>query len=230
MVRNPKKVLGSRKYRNFSNEQLVKAVEAVRSGLSLIKAEEQFGDWGFPLTLYDIRLIVKAFLDRFGRNEYRFKNNMPGSDFVMTFLKRHQNTSSHKMCQNIKRARVKVDHNAINLYFDELNQSMEEVLPHSVINYDEKNILDDPGQKKVVVGRGCRHPERIIDSSKSSTSVMFAAVPYVTYKAENLYNTCTEHGPKETVYNRSRSGWFILEIFEDWFRKIAFPYFSKQDK
>ncbi|KAG5896503.1 hypothetical protein JTB14_020477 [Gonioctena quinquepunctata] len=43
MVRNPKKVLGSRKYRNFSNEQLVKAVETVRSGLSLRKAEEQFG-------------------------------------------------------------------------------------------------------------------------------------------------------------------------------------------
>ncbi|KAG5870016.1 hypothetical protein JTB14_008993 [Gonioctena quinquepunctata] len=37
------KVLGSRKYRNFSNEQLVKAVEAVRSGLSLRKAEKQFG-------------------------------------------------------------------------------------------------------------------------------------------------------------------------------------------
>lgn len=277
MVRTQKKVLGSRKYRNFSNDQLIKAVEAVRSGLSLRKAEEQFGvprcsinraingkntgkvgrpfvlnendqnalamclcsagDWGFPLTLYDIRLIVKAFLDRSGRNEYRFKNNMPGPDFVMSFLKRHQNTLSNKMCQNIKRARAKVDHDAINLYFDELNHSFEGVLPHSVINYDETNITDDPGRKKVVVRRGCRHPERIIDSSKSSTSVMFAAAgdgtllpPYVIYKAENLYNTWTEHGPKGTVYNRSKSGWFTLEIFEDWFRKIALPYFLKQDK
>ncbi|KAG5863111.1 hypothetical protein JTB14_014931 [Gonioctena quinquepunctata] len=113
---------------------------------------------------------------------------------------------------------------------------MEGVLPHSVINYDETNITDDPGRKKVVV-RGCRHPERINDSSKSSTYVMFAAAgdgtllpPYVTYKAENLYNAWTEHGPKGTVYNRSKSGWFTLEIFEDWFRKIALPFFSKQDK
>ncbi|KAG5880696.1 hypothetical protein JTB14_024268 [Gonioctena quinquepunctata] len=195
------------------------------------------GDWGFSLTLYDIRLIVGAFLDRSGRNEYRFKNNMPDPDFVMSFLKRHQNTLSHKMCQNIKRARSKVDHNAINLYFDELNQSMEGVLPHSVINYDETNITDDPGRKNVVFRRGCRHPERIIDSSKSSSSVMFVAAgdgtllpPYVTYKADNLYNTWTEHGPKGTVHNRSKSGWFTLEIFEDWFRKIALPYFSKQDK
>ncbi|KAG5866306.1 hypothetical protein JTB14_002185 [Gonioctena quinquepunctata] len=138
------------------------------------------------------------------------------------------------MCQHIKRARAKVDHNAINLYFDELNLSMEGVLPHSVINYDETNITDDPGRKKVV-RRGCRHPERIIDSSKSSTSVIFAGAgtllpPYVTYKTENLSNTWTEHGPKGTVYNRSKSGWLTLEIFEDWFQKIALPYFSKQNK
>ncbi|XP_072392346.1 uncharacterized protein [Diabrotica undecimpunctata] len=277
MVRTQKRILGSRKYRNFSEEQLHKAVEAVRSGISLRKAENKFGiprcsinraingkntgkvgrpfvlnevdqnalvmclcsagDWGFPLTLYDIRLLVKAFLDRSGRNEHRFKNNMPGRDFVTSFLKHHQNTLSNKMCQNIRGSRAKVDHNAININFYELNQSMEEVLSHSVINYDETNMTDDPGRKKVVVRRRCRHPERIIDFSKSSTSVMFAAAgdrtllpPYVTYKAENLNNTWTEHGPKGTVYNKSKSGWFTLEIFEDWFRKIALPYFSKQDK
>ncbi|KAG5869244.1 hypothetical protein JTB14_009895 [Gonioctena quinquepunctata] len=160
---------------------------------------------------------------------------MPGPGSVMSSLKRHQNTFGHKMCQNIKGARAKVDHNAINLYFDELNQSMEGILSHSVINHDETNITDDPGRGKIVVRRGCRHPERIIDSSKSSTSVMFAAAgngtllpPYVTYEAGNLFNIWTEHGPKGTVYNRNKSGWFTLEILEDWFRKIA--YFMKQDK
>uniref|UniRef100_A0A6P7GGA8 Uncharacterized protein LOC114342172 isoform X2 n=1 Tax=Diabrotica virgifera virgifera TaxID=50390 RepID=A0A6P7GGA8_DIAVI len=33
---------------------------------------------------------------------------------------------------------------------------MEGVLSHSVINYDETNMTDDPGRKKVVVRRGCR--------------------------------------------------------------------------
>ncbi|KAG5891329.1 hypothetical protein JTB14_036897 [Gonioctena quinquepunctata] len=46
------------------------------------------------------------------------------------------------------------------------------VLPHSVINYDETNIIDDSGREKKVVRRECRHPGRIIVSSKSSTSVM----------------------------------------------------------
>lgn len=82
-----------------------------------------------------------------------------------------------------------------------------------------------------------RHPERIIDSSKASTSVMFAGSadgillpPYITYKAVNLYDTWTENGPKGAVYNRSKSGWFTLQIFEDWFRKIAIPYFKMFDK
>lgn len=189
------------------------------------------GDWGFPLTLYDIRLIVKAFLDRCGKTERRFKNNMPGREFVMSFLKRHKSLLSNKMCQNIKRSRAKVDHDTINQYFDELQQSMDGVLPNLVINYDETNITDDPGRKKVVVRRGCRHSERIVDSTKSSTSVMIAAAgdgsllpPYVTYKAENLYSTWTESGPKGTVLNRSKSGWFTLENILDYFRRIALPY------
>jgi hypothetical protein len=277
MVRDQKRAIGARKYKDFSPQQLEKAVEAVKSGMSLRKAQDKFGvprcsinraitgkhtgkvgrpyvlseidqnvlatcisaagDWGFPLTLYDIRLIVKAFLDRCGKREPRFEANLPGREFVMSFLQRHKNILSNKMCQNIKRSRAKVDHETINEYFDELNTSMADVPPNFLINYDETNITDDPGRKKVVVRRGCRHPERIIDHSKSSTSVMFAAAgdgtllpPYITYKAENLYNTWTEHGPKGTVYNRSKSGWFTLEIFEDWFRRIALPYFSKFDQ
>lgn len=46
------------------------------------------GEWGFPLTSLDIRLIVKGYLDRCGRNEIRFKNNMPGVDFIEIFQKK----------------------------------------------------------------------------------------------------------------------------------------------
>lgn len=59
-------------------------------------------------------------------------------------------------------------------------------------------MTDDPRCKKVV-REECRHPERVIDFSKSSPSVMFSATgdeallpPYVTYKAKNLYNTWTK--------------------------------------
>ena len=110
-------------------------------------------------------------------------------------------------------------HSPHGLYFDELQVTLKDVEPAMIFKYDETNITDDPGQKKVVVRRGTRHLERIIDSSKSSTSVMFSGTadgtllpPYVTYKAENLYDSWTENGPKGAIYNRSKSGWFTLEI------------------
>ena len=73
-----------------------------------------------------------------------------------------------------------------------------------------------------------------MDHSKVSTSVMFAAAadgtllaPYVCYKAEHLYNTWMENGPRGTHYNRSKSGWFTAEIFEDWFNTVAVSYFRR---
>ena len=67
----------------------------------------------------------------------------------------------------------------------------------NIVNYDETNLSDDPGKRKVIIRRGTKYPERVINSSKSSTSVMFAAAadgtilpPYVVYKA------CTKAGQK----------------------------------
>lgn len=44
MARKQMRVAGARKYKDFSPDQLAKAVEAVHAGLSLRKAEEQFGE------------------------------------------------------------------------------------------------------------------------------------------------------------------------------------------
>lgn len=191
-------------------------------------------DWGFPLITLDIRLIVKAYLDRQGVVESRFTNNMPGRDWVRTFVKRHTNILTKRLCQNVKRSRANVNADTVNLYFDELETTLKNVEPHLIINYDETNLTDDPGRKNVIVRRGCRHPERIVDSSKQSTSVMFAAAadgtllpPYIVYKSENLYDSWCENGPKGTLYNRSKSGWFTMDIFEEWFKTIILPYCKK---
>lgn len=51
---------------------------------------------------------------------------------------------------------------------------------------------------------------------------MFAAAgdgtllpPYVCYNATNLYDTWVFGGSTGAAYNRSKSGWFTREIFED---------------
>lgn len=191
-------------------------------------------EWGYPLDLFDLRLIVKSYLDRGGRVVKRFKNNMPGRDFALSFMKRHEKDLASRLCQNIKRARALVSPEVINEYFQNLSTTLEGV-PHSnIINYDETNLSDDPGKSRLIFKRGCKYPERIMNNSKSSTSIMFAASgdgtvlpPYTVYKSVHLYQSWTEGGPQNARYNRTKSGWFDSICFDDWIEKLVIPYCKK---
>ena len=75
-----------------------------------------------------------------------------------------------------------------------------------------------------VFWRGVKYPERIMNSTKSSTSIMFACTadgkmlnPYIVYKAEHLHDQRIQGGSRNVRYNRSRSGWFDSVCFSDWF-------------
>ena len=51
--------------------------------------------------------------------------------------------------------------------------------------------------------------------------------PYVVYRAENMWDTWVSGGPKGARYNRSSSGWFERQSFEDWFESLYLPHVSK---
>lgn len=51
---------------------------------------------------------------------------------------------------------------------------------------------------------------------------------YIVYKAEHLYSSWIYNAPKDTRFNRSKSGWFDMQIFEDWFLEIVLPYFNSK--
>lgn len=46
-------------------------------------------------------LMYKSYLDELGRSEIRFKTNLPGTDFVIRFLKHHTELSE-RFGENIK--------------------------------------------------------------------------------------------------------------------------------
>lgn len=204
------------------------------------ETEEEFikyinicADWGYPLEAYDLRVLVKVYLDKLGVNEKRFNNNMPGPDFVSSFMKRHKDAISQRLSQNIKRNRAAVSPEIIKKYFEELEISLSGVPMCNIINYDETNLSDDPGRKKIITKKGVKYPERVMNHSKSAVSIMIACTaegellpPYVVYKAQHLYDTWTVKGPKGTRYNRSQSGWFDGTIFEDWIKSVIIPYFQ----
>lgn len=192
----------------------------------------KFSEWGFPMTRSDIRILVKNYLDRKGATIKTFKNNLPGIEWFYAFLKRN-NILTERMAQNIKRCRANVTRETVLNYFENLRNTLEDVPPSNIVNYDETNLTDDPGRIKVLCRRGSKRVERIMDSSKVSTSVMFAISgsgvllpPYVVYKSVHLYPSWVEAGPEGCIYNRTKSGWFDSATFEDWFDKILLPHFK----
>lgn len=191
-------------------------------------------DWGVPLDRFYLRCITKAYLDNTNRNIPRFKNNMPGDDWAKSFIRRHSNNLTERYAMNVKRSRANVSRKTINDFFDNLSKETNLIPATNIFNFDETNLCDDPGKKKIIIKRTCKRPERIINSSKSCISIMFCGnaagtilPPYIVYKAEHLYNTWTLGGPKQSRFNRSRSGWFDLHIFEDWFESLFLPVAKK---
>lgn len=190
--------------------------------------------WGFPFKSMDIRLLVQSFLNKKEGKENRFKNNLPGYDWFRHFFNRNKSILSERLTENIKRSKAKVNSECIKIYFDHLKNSLTGVSTHLIINYDEINMVDDPREVNIITRRRCKHPKRILNSSTSCVSVMFAGTPsgfllppYVVYKADNLNNDWTEGEPKGTMYNYSKSGWFDNVLFEDWFNELILPYFRK---
>jgi hypothetical protein len=134
----------------------------------------------------------------------------------------------------MKRVEANLSEEIIDEYFRHLAQEIEADPPGNIINYDETNLCHDPGKERVFVSRGTRHASRIMDTSKSSTSIIFAGSgdgvllpPYVVYKSKHLYPEWCEGGPTGCRFNRTDSGWFDGDTFEDWFLCVALPYLRR---
>nr|XP_034836309.1 uncharacterized protein LOC117992707 [Maniola hyperantus] len=188
------------------------------------------GDFGSPLTLLDLRIVVKNYLEANGRKDI-FDNKLPGRKWVYSFLKRHKTELTIRSTQNIKRSRAEKNTEEISEYFENLRISLDGVPKENLVNYDETNFTDNPGAQRCVFRKGVKYPERVLNHSKGAISVMFAITaagttlpPYVVYRAQNLYSQWTINGPKGARYNRSSSGWFDTVIFEDWFQTIILPW------
>lgn len=192
--------------------------------------------WGYPFDTTDLRIIAKAYLDKIGRNVRQLPNNLPGRDWCTNFLKRQKDKLSHRLSANISVKRAALTQEVIENFFVNARQTLENVTPECLVNYDETNLTDNPGAKKFIFKRGCRYPERVINSTKTSVSIMYAGSadgqllnPYVVYKADHLWDTWTKGGPEGTRYNRTRSGWFDIMCFEDWFFTVVVPYYKHKE-
>ena len=161
----------------------------------------------------DVRDLAKSTLDQQGKVT-RFPNNLPSHHWMQLFLKRNSGIN-RRVATNIKRNRAAVSKEVIDEYFDNVEIVLKDVPASNIVNYDETCFRDDPGVKKLLFKRGCKYPERILNTTKQTTSVMFAGAasgellpPFVVFKAENLYKSWCKEGPMQACYDVSKSGWY----------------------
>lgn len=191
-------------------------------------------EYGFPLTALDLKMIIKNYLASQGRVVKIFKDNIPGKDWLASFLSRHQSLS-RRLANNIKRARIQVSEDVISNFIENIDKELKSVPPENIFNYDESNLCDDPGKKTILCRRGTKYPETIVNSTKVNFTVMFcgnaageAVPPFIVYKSDHLWSTWTENGPKGARYNRTKSGWMDSATFEDWFLNHLMPVLKKK--
>lgn len=106
--------------------------------------------------------------------------------------------------------------------------------PENIWNYDESNLTDDPGYKKILTKHGVKYPENLWNASKASVSIMMCRSapggllpPYVVYWSQNMWSTWTEGGLSDCRYKSSKSGWFTSDLFTDWFQTLMLPKLKK---
>lgn len=157
------------------------------------RTEEQFKNYiitcsmfGFLLDSFDVRCLVKMHLDQNGITIKQFKKNLPGVDWFKGFIRRNTDLTE-RMVGNIKKQRAKVSVEVMNEFYDSLDVELAGIPPSNIYNFDETNLTDDPGKKKVVTKRGLRYPERILNTSKSSTSIMMCGSADGTMLPHHMY-------------------------------------------
>lgn len=92
---------------------------------ALLKAAATCGDWGFPLTSLDWKMIAKAYLDKQGKTIEKLPDNLPGPDWAQGVIQRHKDEFSQRVAPNIKRVRAQVSRKTLTEYFDRLKIELE---------------------------------------------------------------------------------------------------------
>ena len=195
--------------------------------------------WKIPLTGFETRLLVKNYLDALPLAANIFPENMPGREWLRGFMRRHRLTK--RKADKISTSRGRLSDETLNSYFDHLEKELLGVPDSNIFNYDETNLTDDPSSKEVIVHRGLSRVERIVENSRSSTSVMFCGSadgnylpPMIVYKCESeaVYSSWIgvdegREGPDNAEYGSTKSGWVNKRTFSQWFFNVFLPVASK---
>ena len=131
---------------------------------------------GFPIGKLQLRYLAQDYLNKLGRAVEGLTDNLPGKDWALTFVSRHENITLRQP-NNMNVAKAQVLETEIESFFSYLKISLTNpdgsmVPPSNIFNFDETNFQDNPGRKKLICKKGIKYFDRIINTTKTAHSVM----------------------------------------------------------
>ena len=194
---------------------------------------------GFGLTRCETKELVGEYIRALGR-ENPFTDNLPGYDWLASFLKRHPELTS-RVPEQLKMSRAKstVNKRIFDEWFQLLKTTLEENnlidMPEKIYNVEESYFPLHPKRIKVLCKRGISHLFRLIGGSdRDSITVQgcarsdgFMLLPYILYVAKSLRVNWTTNGPAGAKYIVSEKGWMDKTSFYDWFYQIFHPIVTR---
>ena len=205
--------------------------EAVFEGHLLMCADALW-----PVTTDQFKDYVAKFIKVNNYKEHRFRNGRPGKDWIYGFMRRHPELRRRRAATISASKAYGTSPDKLREFFSRLEPillpgSESYCTPDCVMNYDETAIGDDAGSPIVFVRRSTKAPRAVLANNKTNRSVMFSVTadgltlpPYVVTKTKFKEEDISAFKEPECFWNTSKSGWFNMHTFDDWFEKVVVPW------
>ena len=190
----------------------------------------------WPVSTTQLKDYIQRFCVHYRVRAVRFKNSRPGKDWIAGFLFRHTQLKIRRAAAISAAKAWGTSPAKLKEYFERLRPLLatdgdEYCSPECVLNYDETAITDDAGNPKVITRRSSRSPRAVLNNNKTSRSVMFAVTadgeclpPYVCTKTKFKEDELDGFGPPLCHWDTSKSGWFNMGVFDNWFEAVVVPW------
>ena len=195
---------------------------------ALVKCLVMCAEFQYPMRKRDLMLLVQAYCNE-NSIETRFPDNKPGREWVLGFQKRWAHRVKVKKPSNIKRSQAAVSPAIVRDFFTALGPNIENIPATHIFNYDKTNLRDDPGAENAFFAVGSKYQEQVRNHSKVAFSIMYCCSasglmlpPMVVYKQPQsiLFQNWCENGPAGSTNAASKSGWFDMAKFNQWFKQV----------
>lgn len=203
--------------------------------VSCLKARAQMGH---PCQKEELKLLVKEYVDS-KQLKTPFKDNKPGDDWYLNFMKRYPELSLKKP-EHLQKARKDARKSFIVYdFYDMLKRVIQENYleskPEYIYNCDESGFQSDPSRMRGIGEKG-KPLTRVSGGSGRESTTVLACVsadgqvlpPLIVFKGAAVQARWTsENSYPGTLYAATKNGWMEEPVFYNWLAKSFIPHVNK---